>query len=102
MENNDNVTTPSVTHAVVTTALMARNTVDKLDFSDQLLLINNFLVVLEDAGLVTFEKGMKDMDMIKRGMYAANLYLAACAMVGQSESDRLQTVANLEATLANS
>ena len=96
---NEEITMASMTHAVVETAVSAKAHVDESDLQDCYGLANDFLVVLEESGLIVIDEAMSDLEKIIRGMYAANLYLATCAKIGKTETERLKNAETLERSL---
>lgn len=100
--NNEEVNSENVTHAVVATALMAKRTIDKLSFDDKVELMSQYLLILEEGGLIQLDNVMCDLEKIQRGMYAANLFLSACAMVAKSETERRAIATKLDSILARS
>lgn len=65
-------------------------------------MVNDFIEVMADAQLITIDNVMDDMEMIERAMYAANLYLAACAKLGRVATQRANEIDSLEAMLERS
>ena len=102
MNFESDINSESITHAVVETAVSAAQTISKRETEDALIMMNQFLVVLDDAGLIQIEDEMHDLEKIERGMYAANLYLAACANIGKAASKRARDLSSLEKLYTNS
>jgi hypothetical protein len=96
---NEEITMSTVTRAVVNTSITARQYVDENDFDESAEIANDFLSVLSEYGLVNIDEDMSDLDKIEAGMYAANLYLAACAKIGRTETQRLSDAQTLERSL---
>ena len=99
---NEDVTIETITHSVVHTALAAKQTIDQNEYIESAEIANDFLVVMSEAGLITIDEAMSALEKIERGMYAANLYLAACAKIGRTETTRLRNAESLERALQNS
>lgn len=99
---NEDVTIQTVTVSVVQTAMAAKEVIDQNEYIECAEIANDFLVVMSEAGLVTIDEAMSDLEKIERGMYAANLYLAACAKIGKTETERLKNAESLERALQNS
>ena len=100
--NEEEISSASITHSVVTTAISARGTVESMETYDSLVLVSQFIEVLDEAGLITVDGAMGDLEKIERGMYAANLYLAACANIGKTATLRSEQIDHLEAMMRKS
>ena len=96
---NEDITMATVTHAVVRTAIDAKEWIDENDFEESTEIANDFLYVLAESGLCDIDEAMSDLERIEAGMYAANLYLAACANIGRIETQRLEDAETLERSL---
>lgn len=96
---NEDITMATVTRAVVRTAIDAKEWIDENDFEESTEIANDFLYVLSESGLCDIDEAMSDLDRIEAGMYAANLYLAACANIGRIETQRLENAETLERSL---
>ena len=96
---NLEINSKNVAVSVVTTAITAKEYVDENDFDECVEIANDFLSVLSEHGLVQLDDDMGDLEKLASGMYAANLYLAACAKVGRIETQRLEDAETLEKSL---
>lgn len=99
---NEELTMENMAKAVVHTAMTAKKYVDESDFDESQMLVCEFLAAIDDAGLAVILSDWSDFDKIECGMYAANLYLAACAKIAKHETARLKKASALENTFKNS
>ena len=99
---NLEINAKNVAISVVTTAITAKEYVDQNDFEECVEVANDFLSVLSEHGLVQIDDDMGDLEKLASGMYAANLYLAACAKVGRIETERLEKAEILDNIFKNS
>lgn len=88
-----------ITEAAFEAMTLARNTVLSLETDDIFSIVNDFLGVLGDAGLIEIDDVECDLEKLERGMYAASLYLSACAKAGYLEGMHQENIANLESCL---
>lgn len=72
---------------------------DSLDFEGQACIVNDFLAVLWEAGLIEITEEMTDLEKIERGVYAAQLFLASAITVAQHEDQRTEEINRLNACL---
>lgn len=100
--NEEEINSASITQAVVDTAITAKETIDRMETYDSLVLVSQFIEVLDEAGLIMVDGVMGDLEKIERGMYAANLYLAACANIGKTATLRSEQIDHLEAMMQKS
>ena len=97
---NNEITAQSMAQSVVTTCLAAVAKVESADIDGCAEIVNDFLFVLMDSGLIEIDMDeLNDVEKMERGMYAANLFLSACAKVGLLESERLAKADTLEKSL---
>lgn len=96
---NLEISAQNVAFSVVTTATTAKEYIDECGFEDCVECANEFLAVLEEHGLVEFDDDFGDLEKLASGMYAANLFLAACAKIGRIETERLKDAETLEKSL---
>jgi len=96
---NNEINAQSMAQSVVKTCLAARSRVESGDIDDLAEIVNDFLFVLMDSGLIQIDMDeMNDVEKMERGMFAANLFMSACAKIGLLESERLAKADALERT----
>ena len=96
------INSSTITLKAVQTAVQAAASIDSRDTEDVLIMMNQFLLVLDDAGLIQIDDDMEDLEKIERGMYAASLFMSACANIGKAATKRADDIEGLEAMLSAS
>ena len=84
-------------HVFSDTLKKAAQTVTTNEPEDHAHIVNDFLAVLWDAGLIEITEDMTDLEKIERGLYAAQLFLTSSVALATTEEQRTNNIANLEA-----
>ena len=95
-DSHEIITSELVASSVVRTCLSARAKADKCDFAPCAELAQKFLIVLALHDIIDIDEDMTTMEQLEMGMYAANLYLSACARMGAIETARITAAEKLE------
>ena len=81
------------------TTLAAISKISSMQSEDHAIIVNDFLSILWEAGLIEINEDMTDLEKIERGIYAAHLFLTGAAAVATSEEQRTKNISNLNACL---
>ena len=94
------LTSELVTAAVLSSAMLARYKVDQGTSEDAAYICSDFINVMAESGLIQIDNDeMEDLEVIERAMYAANLFLASCAVIGKAHTKRNADVEHLNRSL---
>ena len=91
--------TNNYNHVFSDTLKKATKTVISNQPEDHAHIVNDFLAVLWDAGLIELDEDMTDLEKIERGLYAAQLFLTSSVALATSEEQRTKNISVLNACL---